>query len=67
VGLTHENILSASESTEIAQRILLVRLREELRRSAPKAAKSDVHRDLTLLEELRRSRAELESPVAGTF
>jgi len=67
VGLTHENILSASESTEIAQRILLVRLREELRRSAPKAAQSDVHRDLTLLEELQRSRAELESPLAGTF
>ncbi len=67
VGLTHENILSASESTEIAQQILLVRLREELRRSAPKAAQSDVHRDLTLLEELQRSRAALESPAAGTF
>lgn len=67
VGLTQENILSASESTEIAQHILLVRLREELRRSAPKAAQSDVHRDLTLLEELQRSRAELESPLAGTF
>jgi hypothetical protein len=67
VGLTHENILSASESTEIAQQILLVRLREELRRSAPKAAQSDVHRDLNLLEELQRSRAELESPREGTF
>ncbi|HST12953.1 MAG TPA: hypothetical protein VLL05_21420 [Terriglobales bacterium] len=67
VGLTNENILSASESTEIAQRILLMRLREELRRNAPKVAQSDVHRDLTLLEELQRTKAELESPLAGTF
>jgi hypothetical protein len=67
VGLTHENILSASESTEIAQQILLLRLREELRRSAPKAAQSDVHRDLNLIEELQRTRAEMSSPVAGTY
>ena len=67
VGLTSENIVSSSESTEIAQHFLLIRLREELRRNAPKAAPSDVHRDLSLLEELQRSRAELASPVAGTF
>jgi hypothetical protein len=67
VGLTSENIVTSSESTEIAQHFLLIRLREELRRNAPKAAPSDVHRDLSLLEELQRSRAELASPVAGTF
>jgi hypothetical protein len=67
VGLTRENIVSASESWELAQHFLLVRLREELRRNAPKAAQSDVHRDLTLLEELQRSQAELSSPLAGTF
>jgi hypothetical protein len=67
VGLTSENIVSSSESTEIAQHFLLIRLREELRRNAPKAAPSDVHRDLSLLEELQRSRAEMASPVAGTF
>jgi hypothetical protein len=67
VGLTHENIVTSSESTGIAQHFLLIRLREELRRNAPKAAPSDVHRDLSLLEELQRSRAELSSPVAGTY
>jgi hypothetical protein len=67
VGLTRENIVSASEASEIAQHFLLVRLREELRRNAPKAAQSDVHRDLSLLEELQRSRAELSSPLEGTF
>jgi hypothetical protein len=67
VGLTRENIVSSTESTEIAQHFLLVRLREELRRKAPKAAQSDVHRDLNLLEELQRSRAEMSSPIAGTY
>jgi hypothetical protein len=67
VGLTRANIVSSSESTVIAQHFLLVRLREELRRNAPKAAQSDVHRDLNLLEELQRSRAEMSSPVAGTY
>jgi hypothetical protein len=65
--LTSENIVTASESSELAQDFLLIRLREELRRNAPKAAPSDVHRDLSLLEELQRSRAELASPVAATF
>jgi hypothetical protein len=67
VGLTSENIVSSTESTEIAQHFLLVRLREELRRNGPKAAQSDVHRDLNLLEELKRTRAEMSSPVAGTY
>jgi len=67
VGLTSENIVSSTESTEIAQHFLLVRLREELRRNSPKAAQSDVHRDLNLLEELQRTRAEMSSPVAGAY
>jgi hypothetical protein len=67
VGLTRANIVSSSESTEIARHFLLVRLREELRRNAPKAAQSDIHRDLNLLEELQRTRAEMSSPVAGTY
>jgi len=67
VGLTRANIVSSTESTEIAQHFLLIRLREELRRNAPKAAQSDVHRDLNLLEELQRTRAEMSSPVAGTY
>ena len=67
VGLTRENIVSASESSEIAQRLLLVRLREELRRNGPRPAQSDINNDLSLLEHLQRVRAELEEPVAGTF
>jgi hypothetical protein len=67
VGLARENIVSESESPEIAQHLLLVRLREELRRSAPKVSQSDVHSDLRLLEELHRGRPELYSPVADTF
>lgn len=67
VGLARENIVSESESTEIAQHLLLVRLREELRKSAPKVSQSDVRSDLRLLEELHRGRPELSSPVADTF
>jgi len=67
VGLTRANIVSSTQSTEIAQHFLLVRLREELRRNAPKAAPSDVHRDLNLIEELQRTRAEMSSPVAGMY
>lgn len=68
VGLTRENIVSASsESSELAQRLLLVRLREELRRGAPKAALSDIENDLVLLENLQRTRAEFTDSVAGTY
>jgi hypothetical protein len=67
VGLARENIVSESESPEIAQHLLLLRLREELRRNAPKVSQSDVHSDLRLLEELHRGRPELSSPVADTF
>jgi hypothetical protein len=67
VGLARENIVTESESTEIAQHLLLVRLREELRKSASKVSQSDVHSDLRLLEELHRGRPELSSPVADTF
>src|SRR5262249_52077561 len=67
VGLVRENILSGSEAPELAQHLLLVRLREELRRSAPGASESDVSNDLDLLQRLQHSRAALGSPLAGTF
>lgn len=67
VGLARENIVNESESPEIAQHLLLVRLREELRRNAPKVSQSDVHSDLRLLEELHRGRPEVSSPVADVF
>ncbi|HMK24334.1 MAG TPA: hypothetical protein VK466_18530 [Terriglobales bacterium] len=67
VGLARENILNSSEVPELAQHLLLVRLREELRRSSPRASESDVTNDLNLLERLQRARAELRSPLAGTF
>lgn len=64
VGLTRDNIVSASEAPEIAQHLLVVRLREELRKSAPKIAASDVYNDFRLLEELRRGRGESSPAVA---
>ena len=68
IGLTRENIVTAnSESSELAQRLLLVRMREELRRGAPKAAQSDIENDLVLLEDLQRTRAELTEAAAGTY
>ena len=67
VGLTRNNIVSASEAPEIAQHLLVVRLREELRKSAPKIAASDVYSDFRLLEELHRGRVENSAPVAETL
>jgi hypothetical protein len=67
IGLARENIMHASEAPELAQHLLLVRLREELRRSTPRVSESDVSNDLNLLERLQHSRAELRSPLAGTF
>jgi hypothetical protein len=67
VGLTRDNIVSASDAPEIAQHLLVVRLREELRKSAPKIAASDVYNDLALLEELRRGRAERPASVADAL
>ncbi|MGC2196870.1 MAG: hypothetical protein WA628_19505, partial [Terriglobales bacterium] len=68
IGLARENIVSGPESSEIAQHLLLVRLREELlRKSSPKVAPSDVHSDLRLLEELRRGRPEMLPRVADAI
>lgn len=64
VGLTRDNMVSASEAPEIAQHLLVVRLREELRKGAPKIAASDVYSDFRLLEELHRGRAESPAAVA---
>ena len=67
VGLTRDNIVSASEAPEIAQHLLVVRLREELRKSAPKIAASDVYNDMLLLEELHRGRSERPSSIADSL
>jgi hypothetical protein len=66
VGLARENMISDSDFSSIAQRLMLVRLREELRRT-PRVSQSDVFNDLRLLEELRRGRPQPSSPIAGTF
>jgi hypothetical protein len=57
VGVTRENIVSESESPEVARQLLLVRLHEELRRSA-RISPTVVGNDLQLLDELRWSRRE---------
>jgi hypothetical protein len=67
VGLARENIVTTSEAPELAQHLLLVRLREELRRSTPGVSESDVSNDLNLLQRLQQTRAELGVPLAGTF
>ena len=67
VGLTRDNIVSASEAPEIAQHLLVVRLREELRKSAPKISANDVYGDIRLLEELHRERSERPASVADAL
>jgi hypothetical protein len=53
VGLSRENILSVSDSSELAARLLEARLRLELRPAAArKTSPSDVKRDLTLFQYL---------------
>jgi hypothetical protein len=65
VGLSPENILHASESSELAGQLLLGRLRGEVRGSTPKASLSDVGRDLRLLEELHSAQEDRERSVSG--
>jgi hypothetical protein len=65
VGLARENMISDSDSSTIAQRLMLVRLREELRKT-PRVSQSDVAGDLLLLEELRRGHHEPAASMAGT-
>jgi hypothetical protein len=67
VGLTRDTIASRSESREIAQVLLLIRLREELRKNPYKASQNDIHDDLRLFGELQQNRAELSAPVVGTY
>jgi hypothetical protein len=53
VGLSRTNILSVSDSSELAARLLEARLRQELRPgTARKTSPSDVERDLGLLRQL---------------
>ena len=52
IGLTRSNIVSDSESTSVARKLLVARLHEELRRNAVKTAESIVGNDMSLLEQL---------------
>src|SRR5713226_4900482 len=53
VGLSRANILSGSESPELAARLLEARLRQELRPAITrKTSHSDVEKDLALLQQL---------------
>jgi hypothetical protein len=66
VGLSRQNILSESGSSEIARQMLLARLREELKRGANKTSESDVSADLQLLEELgSREKERPRLPLSG--
>ena len=64
VGLARENMIGDSSSSTIAQRLMLIRLREELRKT-PRVSQSDVSKDLLLLEELRRGHHEPAASMAG--
>src|SRR5215469_535745 len=66
IGLSRENILSQSDSPEVARQMMFARLREELHKSSAKISKADVSSDLQLLEELsspERDRSSL--PASG--
>jgi len=53
VGISRANILSVSDSSELAARLLEARLRQELRpATARKTSPRDVERDLALLQQL---------------
>src|SRR5215469_2224207 len=52
IGLSRENILTQSGSTEVARQMMLARLHEELHRGEIRISKSDVSADLYLLQEL---------------
>ena len=57
IGLTRGNIVGGSESASIARELLMVRLRDELRRSAGRTDQKTVGNDLALLRQLNESRA----------
>ena len=53
VGLSRANILSVSEPSELAAKLLEARLRQELRpATARKTSPSDVEKDLALFQQL---------------
>ena len=53
VGISRSNVLSASEPSQLAAKLVEARLRQELRRSASsKTAQTDVANDLALLRQL---------------
>jgi hypothetical protein len=57
LGLSRNNILRASAPPELAESILLLRLREELRNGGfPKASERDVANDWELLQQILLAR-----------
>ena len=52
VGLSRENILNESGSTEVARQMMIARLREELRKGSAKISTGGVSADLYLLQQL---------------
>ena len=53
VGIARSNVLSASDSSQLAAKLVEARLRQELRRAvSSKTARSDVADDLSLLQQL---------------
>ncbi len=68
VGVSRANILSVSESPELAARLLEARLRQELRpTTARKTSRSDVEKDLALFQRLlrRQPREVAATPSSG--
>jgi hypothetical protein len=69
VGLTRTNIQSASESPELAARLMEARLRQELWTSSyHKISPKDVERDLTLFRQLiaQSAKASANAPASAT-
>jgi hypothetical protein len=59
VGVARGNILSGSESSELAAKLLEARIRQELRSAATrKTSRSDVERDLALFQQLNSTHPE---------
>jgi hypothetical protein len=66
IGLSRENIMTQSGSSEVARQMMLARLREELHKSSAKISKADVSSDLQLLEELSAAERDRSSlPASG--
>lgn len=65
VGLARVNILRAQDGTELAASLLRARLREELDSASRKTARTDVERDLDLLQQLLAIESQQRSASAA--